>query len=83
MANFTTTQSFFSSLHMLAVCFTCLNYANSVSYVANCCESPLILSETSGAIRKTGGDFKEKLRELGGLDSVFEVANDCHSNMEV
>jgi hypothetical protein len=39
--------------------------------------------ETTGAVRKTGGDFKEKLRELGGLDAVFEVAMNCHSDMEV
>lgn len=64
--------------------FICLNHANSVSFcIAYSCESPTILSETSGAIRKTGGNFKEKLRELGGLDAVFEVAKDCHSNMEV
>lgn len=41
------------------------------------------LSETSGTVRKTGGNFKEKLRELGGLDAVFEVALKCHSDMEV
>ncbi|KAK8658522.1 hypothetical protein V6N13_036725 [Hibiscus sabdariffa] len=33
-------------------------------------------------LRKTGGNFKEKLRELGGLDDVFEVAMECHSIME-
>lgn len=63
--------------------FHILNLANSVFYIANSCESPIILSEASGAVRKNGGDFKEKLRELGGLDAVFEVAKDCHSNMEV
>uniref|UniRef100_A0A9I9CF45 Wings apart-like protein C-terminal domain-containing protein n=1 Tax=Cucumis melo TaxID=3656 RepID=A0A9I9CF45_CUCME len=68
----------------LACMFICLNHANSVSFcIAYSCESPTILSETSGAIRKTGGNFKEKLRELGGLDAVFEVAKDCHSNMEI
>lgn len=39
--------------------------------------------ETTGAVRKTGGNFKEKLRELGGLDAVFEVVMNCHSDMEV
>ncbi len=42
-----------------------------------------IFSDTSGMVRKTGGNFKEKLRELGGLDAVFEVAMKCHSVMEV
>jgi hypothetical protein len=42
-----------------------------------------IHSDTSGMARKTGGDFKEKLRELGGLDAVFEVTMNCHSVIEV
>jgi len=42
-----------------------------------------LYSETSGAVRKTGGNFKEKLREHGGLDAVFEVTMDCHSDLEV
>ncbi|KDO75873.1 hypothetical protein CISIN_1g0022952mg [Citrus sinensis] len=33
-------------------------------------------------MRKTGGNFKEKLRELGGLDAVFEVIMNCYSVME-
>lgn len=40
-------------------------------------------SETSGAVRKAGGNFKEKLREHGGLDAVFEVAMNCNSDLEV
>ena len=40
-------------------------------------------SETSGAVRKAGGNFKEKLREHGGLDAVFEVTINCHSDLEV
>ncbi|XP_050935849.1 wings apart-like protein 1 isoform X3 [Cucumis melo] len=50
--------------------------------IEKACLTTISLEETSGAIRKTGGNFKEKLRELGGLDAVFEVAKDCHSNME-
>lgn len=42
-----------------------------------------VLSETSGTVRKSGSNFKEKLRELGGLDAVFEVSVSCHSDMEV
>ncbi|KAM1138970.1 hypothetical protein COP1_036835 [Malus domestica] len=47
------------------------------------CLSTISLEETTGAVRKSGGNFKEKLRELGGLDAVFEVTMGCHSNMEV
>ncbi|XP_047168933.1 wings apart-like protein 1 [Vigna umbellata] len=46
------------------------------------CLSAISLDETSGAVRKTGGNFKEKLREHGGLDAVFEVTMDCHSDLE-
>lgn len=42
-----------------------------------------LCTETSGAVRKTGGNFKEKLREHGGLDAVFEVTMSCHSDLEV
>ncbi|GFP97390.1 hypothetical protein PHJA_001883100 [Phtheirospermum japonicum] len=45
------------------------------------CSSRISIEDTSG-IRKTGGKFKEKLREFGGLDAVFEVARKCHSVME-
>lgn len=43
----------------------------------------LINSDTSGNVRKTGGNFKEKFREHGGLDAVFDVTRHCHSNVEV
>ncbi|XP_059671097.1 wings apart-like protein 2 [Cornus florida] len=46
------------------------------------CLSTISLEDTTGAVRKTGGNFKEKLRELGGLDAVFEVTRNCHSIME-
>lgn len=39
--------------------------------------------DTSGTVTKVGGNFKERLRELGGLDAVFDVAQNCHSVMEV
>ncbi|KAL1537496.1 wings apart-like protein 2 [Salvia divinorum] len=44
--------------------------------------STISIQDTSGTARKMGGNFKEKLRELGGLDEVFEVARNCHSTME-
>ncbi|CAH9113791.1 unnamed protein product [Cuscuta europaea] len=46
------------------------------------CLSPILVEETSGTVRKSGGTFKENLRELGGLDAVFEVARNCHSLLE-
>ncbi|XP_021825829.1 uncharacterized protein LOC110766772 [Prunus avium] len=46
------------------------------------CLSTISLEETSGTVRKSGSNFKEKLRELGGLDAIFEVSVSCHSDME-
>ncbi|KAL9355517.1 hypothetical protein Peur_053487 [Populus x canadensis] len=46
------------------------------------CLSKISFEDTSGMVRKTGGNFKEKLRELGGLDAVFEVIMNCHSVMK-
>ncbi|GLT82946.1 hypothetical protein SLE2022_012650 [Rubroshorea leprosula] len=46
------------------------------------CLSKISFEDTTGTVRKMGGKFKEKLREHGGLDSVFEVALDCHSVLE-
>lgn len=50
--------------------------------IEKACLSTISLEETSGTVRKSGGNFKEKLRELKGLDAVFEVAMNCHSDME-
>ncbi|WJX46174.1 hypothetical protein P8452_32999 [Trifolium repens] len=46
------------------------------------CLSAVSLDETSGAVRKTGGNFKEKLREHGGLDAVFDITMNCHSDLK-
>ncbi|XP_075502989.1 wings apart-like protein 2 isoform X1 [Primulina tabacum] len=46
------------------------------------CLSAISIEDSSGAVRKTGGNFKEKLREYGGLDAVFEEARKCHFVME-
>ncbi|KAL2523920.1 WAPL (Wings apart-like protein regulation of heterochromatin) protein [Abeliophyllum distichum] len=46
------------------------------------CLSTVSIEDTSGTVRKSGVNFKEKLREFGGLDAVFEVARKCHSVME-
>ncbi|KAJ0256766.1 Wings apart-like protein 1 [Hirschfeldia incana] len=46
------------------------------------CLSKISFDDTSGSVKKTGGNFKEKLRELGGLDAVLDVVMDCHTVME-
>ncbi|CAN8305562.1 unnamed protein product [Cochlearia groenlandica] len=46
------------------------------------CLSKISFDDTSGSVKKTGGNFKEKLRELGGLDAVLDVVMDCHAVME-
>ncbi|GKV45847.1 hypothetical protein SLEP1_g52882 [Rubroshorea leprosula] len=46
------------------------------------CLSKISFEDATGSVRKIGGNFKEKLREHGGLDAVFEVALNCHSVME-
>ncbi|XP_054802147.1 wings apart-like protein 1 [Prosopis cineraria] len=46
------------------------------------CISAISLDETTGAVRKASGNFKEKLREHGGLDAVFDVAMNCYSDLE-
>ncbi|KAK2973956.1 hypothetical protein RJ640_030135, partial [Escallonia rubra] len=46
------------------------------------CLSTISLEETTGTVRKSGGNFKEKLREHGGLDTVFEVAGNCRDVMK-
>lgn len=40
-------------------------------------------SDATETMRKVGGNFKERLRELKGLDAIFEVVTDCHSTLEV
>ncbi|KAL9236763.1 hypothetical protein vseg_011397 [Gypsophila vaccaria] len=46
------------------------------------CLSTISIEDTTGSVRKTGGNFKDKLRELGGLDAVFELAVKFHSTLE-
>ncbi|XP_077241724.1 wings apart-like protein 2 [Tasmannia lanceolata] len=46
------------------------------------CLSAVSLEDTSGTVRRVGGNFKERLRELGGLDAIFDLAASCHSIME-
>ncbi|KAF6155795.1 hypothetical protein GIB67_039126 [Kingdonia uniflora] len=45
------------------------------------CLSTVSLEDTSETVRRIGGEFKERLREYGGLDAVFDVAVNCHSIM--
>ncbi|KAL6883510.1 hypothetical protein ACP4OV_010924 [Aristida adscensionis] len=46
------------------------------------CLSAVALEETSDTMTKLGGNFKETLRELGGLDNIFDVLLNCHSELE-
>ncbi|KAC9975343.1 hypothetical protein E3N88_45006 [Mikania micrantha] len=46
------------------------------------CLSTVSLEETTGTVRKMGGNFKEKLREHGGLDAVIDIIRECHGIME-
>ncbi|MCD7461022.1 hypothetical protein HAX54_045021 [Datura stramonium] len=54
----------------------------SLLTMAKACLSTISIEDTSGSVRRSRGNFKEKLRELGGLDAVFEVARSCHSVLE-
>ncbi|CAM6037028.1 unnamed protein product [Sphagnum compactum] len=46
------------------------------------CLSTIVLEDTSGAARKVDGCFKERLRELGGLDTVCDLAAGCLCNLQ-
>ncbi|KAJ1294981.1 hypothetical protein BS78_01G188200 [Paspalum vaginatum] len=46
------------------------------------CLSAVALEETSDMVLKLGGNFKETLRESGGLDNIFNVMVNCHSELE-
>jgi hypothetical protein len=41
-----------------------------------------LYADTSGAARKVDGCFKERLRELGGLDTVCDLAAGCLCNLQ-
>ncbi|BBM98158.1 wings apart-like protein [Marchantia polymorpha subsp. ruderalis] len=46
------------------------------------CLSTVVLEDsTAETVRKVGGQFKERLRELGGLDAVCELAAGCLVNV--
>ncbi|XP_019051405.1 PREDICTED: uncharacterized protein LOC104586447 [Nelumbo nucifera] len=44
--------------------------------------SMVSLEDMSSTMRRVGGNFKERLQELGGLDSVFDITTNCCSTME-
>ncbi|XP_047311632.1 wings apart-like protein 1 isoform X2 [Impatiens glandulifera] len=50
--------------------------------IEKACLTTISLQDTTGAVRKTGGKFKERFRELGGLDAVFDVIRNCHSPLK-
>jgi hypothetical protein len=37
----------------------------------------------SDKVRKLGGNFKERLRELGGINATFDILVSCQSVLEV
>ncbi|KAH9546093.1 hypothetical protein CY35_12G077900 [Sphagnum magellanicum] len=46
------------------------------------CLSTVVLEDNSGAARKADGFFKERLRELGGLDTICNLAASCLCNLQ-
>ncbi|KAJ3690218.1 hypothetical protein LUZ61_019382 [Rhynchospora tenuis] len=46
------------------------------------CLSAVSLEDMSDKARKLGGNFKEKLRELGGLNTIFDLLVSCQSVLE-
>ncbi|XP_066374222.1 wings apart-like protein 2 isoform X3 [Miscanthus floridulus] len=46
------------------------------------CLSAVALEDTSDMVLKLGGNFKETLRQSGGLDNIFNVMVNCHSELE-
>ncbi|AQK90315.1 WAPL (Wings apart-like protein regulation of heterochromatin) protein [Zea mays] len=47
------------------------------------CLSVVALEDTSDMVLELGGNFKETLRQLGGLDDIFNVMVNCHSELEI
>lgn len=45
------------------------------------CLSTVVLEDNAGSVRRVGGHFKERLRELGGLDALCELAASCFLNL--
>ncbi|KAK9681901.1 hypothetical protein RND81_10G035400 [Saponaria officinalis] len=54
----------------------------SLLIMEKACLSTISIEDTTGTVRKNGGNFKDKFRELGGLDAVFELAVKFHSILE-
>ncbi|TKV93114.1 hypothetical protein SEVIR_9G204700v4 [Setaria viridis] len=46
------------------------------------CLSAVALEETSDMVTRVGGSFKETLRQSGGLDNIFNIMVNCHSELE-
>ncbi|XP_072956838.1 wings apart-like protein 2 isoform X1 [Typha angustifolia] len=50
--------------------------------IEKACLSTVSFEDTSEMVRRIGGDFKERLREFGGLDAIFDVLASCYSALE-
>eukprot|EP00252_Welwitschia_mirabilis_P013661 TRINITY_DN3003_c0_g1_i6.p1 TRINITY_DN3003_c0_g1~~TRINITY_DN3003_c0_g1_i6.p1 ORF type:complete len:908 (-),score=190.38 TRINITY_DN3003_c0_g1_i6:231-2954(-) len=46
------------------------------------CLSKISLEDTSASVRQVGGCFKERLRELGGVDAICDVAQNCFTTIK-
>ncbi|XP_042378284.1 wings apart-like protein 2 [Zingiber officinale] len=45
------------------------------------CLSTVSFEDATDVVKMPGGVFKEKLRELGGLNAIFDVLSSCHSTL--
>ncbi|URD83918.1 hypothetical protein MUK42_05392 [Musa troglodytarum] len=50
--------------------------------IEKACLSTVSFEDTCDMGKMPGREFKEKLRELGGLDAIFDVLASCHSTLE-
>ena len=63
-----------------------LNFVSLIIQILNQNFAFLDLSlelDNAGSVKRVGGCFKERLRELGGLDAVCELATSCFLNIRV
>eukprot|EP01018_Ginkgo_biloba_P033674 Gb_07894 [translate_table: standard] len=58
-------------------CYAIARVPNSWEFIKKIFHASLACLDTSGSVRRVGGHFKERLRELGGLDAVCDVALNC------
>ena len=67
-------------VHLMFIEQTCTS--SNVAIVTLKCYN-FFFPETSDMVTRIGGNFKETLRQSGGLDNIFNVMVNCHSELEV